>query len=128
MKKIINRAYEDVLADVPAALQTEGFGVLTEIDLAQTLKKKLDVDFRRYKILGACNPALAYRALSSDLDVGVMLPCNVVVYEIEPGVTVVNAIDPMATLAASDAALRPIAEDVKARLARALELLSADSS
>ena len=125
MKRVVQRPYEDVLAAVPAALESEGFGVLTAIDVRETLKKKLDVDFRRYQILGACNPTLAHRALSADPDIGVMLPCNVVVYESEPGQTVVNAIDPMTTLAASDPRLRPIAEAVKDKLARALDRLSA---
>jgi len=123
MKKTVLRPYDEVLAAVPEALKSEGFGVLTEIDVKETLKKKLDVDFRRYKILGACNPPLAHRALSADLDVGVMLPCNVIVYELEPGRTVVNAIDPMATLAASDPQLRPIAEEVKHKLERVLDHL-----
>ncbi|MEO6954914.1 MAG: DUF302 domain-containing protein [Polyangia bacterium] len=121
MKKVINRPYDDVLAAVPEALKTEGFGVLTEIDVQDTLKKKLGVEFRRYKILGACNPPLAHRALTADLDIGVMLPCNVIVYELEPNVTVVNAIDPMSTIAANDPNLRGPAEDVKARLVRVLE-------
>lgn len=121
MKKVINRPYSQVLAAVPEALKAEGFGVLTEIDVQDTLKEKLGVEFRRYKILGACNPALAHRALTTDLDIGVMLPCNVIVYELEPDVTVVNAIDPMSTIAANDPNLRDIADEVKARLVRVLE-------
>ena len=121
MKKVINRPYDDVLAALPEALKAEGFGVLTEIDVQDTLKKKLGVEFRRYKILGACNPPLAHRALTADLDIGVMLPCNVIVYEVEPDVTVVNAIDPMSTIAANDPALRGIADEVKERLLRVLE-------
>lgn len=127
MKTLIERPYEDVLAAVPEALKTEGFGVLTEIDVQQTLKKKLDVDFRRYKILGACNPPLAHRALSADLDIGVMLPCNVIVYEVEPGRTAVSAIDPMSTIAASDPKLRSIAEEVKGKLDRVLTVLAGGS-
>ena len=116
-------SYDEALRLVPAALQAEGFGVLTEIDVAATLKKKLDVDFRRYKILGACNPAFAHRALGAQLDAGVMLPCNVVVYERDGGGATVIAIDPMQTVAAADPALAPIAAEVRAKLARVVESL-----
>ncbi len=122
IRKKLNRDYDAVLASLPDALKSEGFGVLTEIDVKDTLHKKLGVDFRRYKILGACNPPLAHRALSAAIDVGVMLPCNVIVYEDGDG-TVVNAIDPMETIAAKHEALRPIAEEVRAKLARVLERL-----
>src|SRR5512140_2871504 len=91
--------YEAVLAKLPHALQTEGFGVLTEIDVRNTLRAKLGVEFRRYKILGACNPPLAHRVLEAELGAGVMLPCNVIVYE-EGDHSVVTAIDPMETFAA----------------------------
>ena len=122
MKRVVQRPYEDVLAAVPAALESEGFGVLTAIDVRETLKKKLDVDFRRYQILGACNPPLAHRALSAEPDIGVMLPCNVIVYE-DGDHALVRAIDPMGTIAAQTPALVPIAEEVRARLARALDRL-----
>jgi uncharacterized protein (DUF302 family) len=122
-KKVLTVGYDEALARVPEALKAEGFGVLTEIDVRDTLKKKLGADFRRYKILGACNPPLAQRALQSELGVGVMLPCNVVVYEGDDGRAVVNAIDPMQTVAAQSPALRPIAEEVRARLGRVLERL-----
>lgn len=124
MKKTLALGYDDALAKVPQALAAEGFGVLTEIDVQQTLKKKLNADFRRYKILGACNPPLAHRALSTTLDVGVMLPCNVVVWEGDDGRATVEAVDPMATMAAGDATLRPIAEEVRAKLGRVLERLA----
>jgi uncharacterized protein (DUF302 family) len=123
MRKSLSVGYDEALARVPDALKTEGFGVLTEIDVKDTLKKKLDADFRRYKILGACNPPLAQRALSAELEVGVMLPCNVVIYEGDDGRAVVTAIDPMQTLAAQEPALKPIAEEVRARLTRVLERL-----
>jgi uncharacterized protein (DUF302 family) len=123
MKKRLTVGYDEALSQVPEALKSEGFGVLTEIDVRDTLKKKLGADFRRYKILGACNPPLAHRALTAELDVGIMLPCNVVVYEGDDGKAVVTAIDPMQTIAAQDAALQPIAEEVRARLGRVLERL-----
>jgi uncharacterized protein (DUF302 family) len=123
VKKVLTVGYDEALARVPVALQEEGFGVLTEIDVRDTLKRKLGADFRRYRILGACNPAFAHRALQADLDIGVMLPCNVVVYEGDDGHAVVTAVDPMQTVAAQSAALRPIAEEVRARLQRALDRL-----
>lgn len=123
MKKIVSTDYDATLAKLPEALKSEGFGVLTEIDVQSTLRAKLGVEFRRYKILGACNPPLAHQALSADLGVGIMLPCNVTVYEDEGG-TVVTAIDPMETIAAADPKLRPIAEQVREKLGRVLERLA----
>lgn len=122
MQKVVSLPYDAVLARLPDALKAEGFGVLTQIDVRDTLREKLGVEFRRYKILGVCNPPLAYRALQAELEVGVMLPCNVVVYE-DGERTVLVAIDPMETVAASSAALRPIAEEVRSKLARVLERL-----
>jgi uncharacterized protein (DUF302 family) len=121
IRKVVERPFEEVLARVPAALQSEGFGVLTEVDVRDTLKKKLGVEFRRYRILGACNPLLAHRALEAELDVGLMMPCNVVVYEEALGRTVVTAIDPVQTMAARGMpALREVASAVRAKLVRAL--------
>jgi uncharacterized protein (DUF302 family) len=122
MQKIVARPYDEVIAKLPDALKTEGFGVLTQIDVRDTLREKIGVEFRRYKILGACNPQLAYRALQAELAVGVMLPCNVIVYE-DVDRTVVVAVDPMETIAAQSAALRPIAEEVRGKLALVLERL-----
>jgi uncharacterized protein (DUF302 family) len=122
MKKTLAIGYDAAIAALPEALKREGFGVLTQIDIRDTLQAKLGVDFRRYKIFGACNPPLALRALTADLDAGVMLPCNVVVYE-EGDRAVVLAVEPMQTVAAHSPALRPIAEEVEARLARVLEHL-----
>ncbi len=114
--------YDATLAKLPDALKTEGFGVLTEVDVQSTLRAKLGLEFRRYKILGACNPTLAHKALSADLGAGVMMPCNVTVYE-DGARTVVTAVDPMETFAAADPTLRPIAEEVRAKLARVLDRL-----
>jgi uncharacterized protein (DUF302 family) len=120
MQKLVSMPYDAVLAKLPDALKAEGFGVLTQIDVRDTLREKLGVEFRRYKILGACNPPLAHRALQAELAIGVMLPCNVIVYE-EDDHTMVVAVDPMETIAADSAALRPIAEEVRDRLARVLD-------
>jgi uncharacterized protein (DUF302 family) len=124
MEKVLGVGYDDALARVPEALKTEGFGILTEIDVADTLRKKLGVEFRRYRILGACNPQLAHEALQARLDVGVMLPCNVVVYEGDDGRAVVTAVDPMETSAArEDVRIRGVAEVVRAKLQRVLAQL-----
>ena len=125
IRKILDRPYDEVLARVPAALQSEGFGILTEIDVRDTLKKKLGVDFRRYRILGACNPPLAHRALEAELEVGLMMPCNVVVYEEEAGRTAVVAVDPIQTMASrGNPALRELAAAVKTKLEKALAQLN----
>jgi uncharacterized protein (DUF302 family) len=115
--------FDAALAKVVEALKSEGFGVLTEIDVRETLRAKLGVEFRPYKILGACNPPLAHRALQAELGAGVMLPCNVVVYD-DGDHTVVIAVDPMETFAAQSPELRPIANDVRAKLARVIERLA----
>lgn len=127
LKRTLPRSFDDTLAALPAALKSEGFGVLTEIDVKDTLKKKIDVDFRRYRIFGACNPQLAHRALSTDLDLGVMLPCNVVVYEQSPQATVVIAVDPQQTVAATHGSeTKALAEEVGVRLGRVLDTLERD--
>ena len=116
-------AYEQAVERAREALAAEGFGILAEMDIAATLRKKLDVEFRPYVILGACNPPLAHRALLAEPDIGLLLPCNVVVYAAdEPGQSVVAAMDPVEALALTgNDAIRPIAEDVKGRLRRVLE-------
>ena len=115
--------YERAVERTREELAKEGFGVLTEIDVRATMKKKLDVDFRPYVILGACNPPLAHRALTAEPDIGLLLPCNVIVYATEtPGESVVAAMDPVAALALTgNDAIGPLADDVKARLTRVLE-------
>lgn len=124
LRKTLTTTYDDALVRVPEALKSEGFGVLTEIDIKRTLHEKIGVDFRRYKILGACNPPLAHRALSAELEIGLMLPCNVVVYEDDDGHAVVVAIDPTKTLAGvGNPALVELAETVKAKLSHALDRL-----
>ena len=123
----VNLPYEQTVERTREALGKEGFGVLTEIDVQATLKKKLDADFRPYVILGACNPALAHRALSAELDIGLLLPCNVVVYAADqPGRSVVAAMDPVEALALTgNDAIRPLAAEVRARLERVLSELAA---
>jgi uncharacterized protein (DUF302 family) len=123
IRKLVARPFDEVLARVPEALAAEGFGVLTRIDVKETLRQKLGVEFRRYQILGACNPRLAHRALVQDPGIGAMLPCSVAVWEEEGGTTAVNAVDPLQTIAAADPALRPLAAEVRERLARALAAL-----
>jgi uncharacterized protein (DUF302 family) len=119
----LNLPYEATLEKVTAALKTEGFGVLTSIDVKETMKKKLDVDFRKYTILGACNPPLAHKALTARPDVGLLLPCNVIVYE-EGDATVVNIIDPISmTNFIQDSALEAVAEDACLRLKRVSEAI-----
>ena len=124
LRKTLRATYDEAVARVPEALKAEGFGVLTEIDLQSTLKQKLGVDFRRYKILGACNPPFAYEALQTELEIGLMLPCNVVIYEDDERHAVVLAVDPTKTMAGTgNTKLAELAETVKAKLARALAKL-----
>lgn len=124
--KALTMSYDQALTRVPEALKAEGFGVLTEIDIQATLKQKLGVDFRRYKILGACNPPFAHEALTTEIEAGLMLPCNVVVYEGDNKRAVVLAIDPTKTAGASgNPKLLPLAEAVKAKLERALDRIEA---
>jgi uncharacterized protein (DUF302 family) len=124
IRKSLRSTYDEALARVPEALKAEGFGVLTEIDIQGTLKQKLGVDFRRYKILGACNPPFAHEALQEDLAAGLLLPCNVVIYESKDQKAVVMAVDPIQTVRATEnAKLANMAERVNEKLARALSRL-----
>ena len=116
--------YEQAVERVIVELKKEGFGVLTEIDVKATLRDKLNTEFRNYVILGACNPPLAHRALSTDLEVGLLLPCNVVVYE-ENGGSVVAILDPFTMLGAvNNSALEAVAQDARARLQKVIRALS----
>lgn len=118
----VQLSFGEAEAKVRATLQEQGFGVLTEIDVKETLKKKLDVDFRKYKILGACHPQSAYQALSAEPDMGLMLPCNVTVAENDDGSVKVSAINAMMMLGVvKNQALAALAEDVNARLRKAID-------
>lgn len=115
--KTIKGTFESVIDKVTEGLKDEGFGILTEIDVKETMKKKLDVDFKKYKILGACNPPYAYKALQAEDKIGTMLPCNVILQEIEAGVIEVAAVNPMASMQAVDnAELKEIAEEITDKL------------
>ncbi|HEU6453129.1 MAG TPA: DUF302 domain-containing protein [Gemmatimonadaceae bacterium] len=126
MRTIMELPFELALDRTRKALAREGFGIISEIDMAAALKQKLDVTFRPYVILGACNPQLAHRALTLEHELGLLLPCNVVVYaDDEQGNSVVAALDPVETLGLSDnEELRPLAEEVRARLERVLKEVS----
>jgi uncharacterized protein (DUF302 family) len=114
-------SFDEAVRKTTEALKAEGFGVLTTIDVRETLKQKLGADFRRYLILGACNPQLAHRALGADLGVGLLLPCNVTVYEADDGTTVVQVVKPAAMLeVAKRPELQVIAREADQRLSRAL--------
>lgn len=121
-------AYDRAVERTTEELKKEGFGVLTEIDVQETLKKKLEADFRRYIILGACNPPLAHRALQAELEIGLLLPCNVVVYETEPGRSAVAAMAPLAALGivGDNPELQEVARDADERLRRALSSLESE--
>lgn len=122
--KTLSLGFDDAIRRATDALKAEGFGIITEIDVKDTLKKKINVDFRNYRILGACNPALAHEALQLEDKVGTMLPCNVVVQETGRGSVEVAAIDPVASMAAIDnPRLKEAAEKVRAKLRRAIDAL-----
>ncbi len=116
-KTLENLTFDEVIQKVTEELQKEGFGILTEIDVQATLRKKLDVDFRKYRILGACNPPFAYKALQVEPNIGTMLPCNVVVMETEDGKILVSAVDPAASMmAVENTELNSIAEQIRKKL------------
>lgn len=120
----VDLSYDQAIEKVTGLLKEEGFGVLTEIDVKDTLKKKLDVDFKKYKILGACNPNFAHKALQAEDKIGVMLPCNVIVEENEDGTVEVSAVNPVASMqAVSNDRLQPIADEVRTRLEKVISNL-----
>ena len=122
--KTCDLAFDDAVTKVTEDLKNEGFGILTEINVQETLKKKLNVDFRKYKILGACNPSFAYQALQAEDKVGVMLPCNVIVQERGDGKVEVAAVDPVASMTAiANPALAAIAGQVQSKLKKVIESL-----
>jgi len=122
--KTVNGTFEEVIEKVTKELKEEGFGILTEIDVTATLKKKLDIDFKKYRILGACNPPFAHKALLAEDKIGTMLPCNVIVQEIEAGVIEVAAVNPMASMLAVDnIGLAEIASDITAKLENVIKKL-----
>lgn len=122
--KIVNTGFDKTIENVGTELQKEGFGILTEIDVKETLKKKLDVEFRKYKILGACNPNFAYQALQLEEHIGVMLPCNVIVQEKEDGKIQVSVIDPLAAMySVGNPMLNKVAEAVSDKLDKVLRNL-----
>lgn len=124
MRTTINLPFEEVVQRTKEELRKEGFGVLTEIDVRTTLKEKLGKDFKKYVILGACNPPLAFEALSRETEIGLMLPCNVIVYEGEGGKTVVSALDPVVALSVVDSPqLNKTAQMVAEKLGRVIESL-----
>ena len=120
--QVLNTSYEEALVKVQEALKEEGFGVLTTIDVQSTLKKKLNVNFRKYAILGACNPPYAFQALQTDLDVGLFLPCNVIIYETDDFNVYVSAINPLSVLGViQNEKLGIIAEAVLTKLQKVME-------
>ena len=120
--KTVNLPFDAAIARVTEELKKEGFGVLTDIDVKATMKKKLDVEFRNYRILGACNPPFAYQALLAEDKIGTMLPCNVIVQEHAPGQVEIAAIDPVASMAAVDnPGLGAIGMQVRAKLQKVVE-------
>ena len=122
--KVLDAEMDAAIEKVTEALKVEGFGVLTEIDVKATLKKKIDVDFRPYTILGACNPAFAHKALLAEDKIGAMLPCNVIVQQLEQGKVEVSAVDPVASMAAvKNQELGKIAGEVQSRLKKVIEEL-----
>ena len=123
---VLRSSFDDAVAKLPEALQAEGFGVITQIDMQATLKAKIGVDFRRYRIFGACNPKFAHEALQGDAHVGLLLPCNVVLYENDEKKAVLGVIDPVLQLGADhDARFAPLAKEIGDRLTRAAAALDA---
>ena len=124
IEKTLDESFDKAVSRVTESLQEEGFGILSEINVHETLKKKLDIDFRKYRILGACNPPNAYKALQAENKIGTMLPCNVIVRELEDGRTEVAAVDPVASMmAVENDDLKAIAAEIRDRLNRVITSL-----
>ncbi|HEU5162851.1 MAG TPA: DUF302 domain-containing protein [Thermoanaerobaculia bacterium] len=125
IRKTVALGFDDAVARTRELLQTEGFGVLTEIDMKAKLKEKIGADIQRYLILGACNPPLAYKAVQAEPEIGLLLPCNVIVYEAPDGKTVVSAMDPgvMTTVVGDNPVMLEVAKDARARLERVIAKL-----
>ena len=120
--KTVRSGFDETVSRITQALKEEGFGILTEIDVKDTLKKKLDVEFRNYRILGACNPPFAYQALQAEDKVGMMLPCNVIVQETPDGAVEIAAVDPIASMKAIDnPELQKIAETIGQKLKKVIQ-------
>ncbi|MGB7841717.1 MAG: DUF302 domain-containing protein [Salinimicrobium sp.] len=123
--KILDTDFDQSIEKVTEELKKEGFGILTQIDVKETFKKKLDVDFRKYRILGACNPSLAHQAITEESRIGTMLPCNVIVQELENGKTEVSAVNPVASMqAVKNDQLEPVASKVKEKLEKVISNLN----
>ena len=124
IEKTINTDFDTAVSKTEETLKAEGFGVLSEINIHEKLKEKLDVDFRKYRILGACNPPKAYEALQAENKIGTMLPCNVIVQELDNGKTEVAAVDPVASMqAVENDGLKPLAEEIKNKLEKVISML-----
>ena len=122
--KVLDTSFEEAIDKVTKELKEEGFGILTEIDVKETFKKKLDLDFRKYRILGACNPQMAHKAISAESKIGTMLPCNVIVQETENGKIEVSAVDPVASMSSvENKDLGGIAGEVREKLKTVIERL-----
>ncbi len=122
--KKLNVTFEKAMSRVIEELRLEGFGILTEIDVTETLKRKLNVDFPNYTILGACNPPFAYRALQAEPKIGLMLPCNVIIEELDDGEIEVSAVDPLSSMQAiQNKELQAIAEEIQLKLKKVIEQL-----
>ncbi|HSJ69931.1 MAG TPA: DUF302 domain-containing protein [Anditalea sp.] len=123
--KVLDASFDEAIEKVTQGLKEEGFGILTEIDVKETFKKKLDIDFRKYRILGACNPQMAHQAITAESKIGTMLPCNVIVQETEGGKTEISAVDPVASMSAvENESLGGIAQEVRSKLKTVIDKLS----
>lgn len=119
--KTVDDNFDRAIEKVTEELKKEGFGILTEIDVKETFKKKLDVDFRKYRILGACNPEMAHQAIQAESKIGTMLPCNVIVQELDDGKTEISAVDPVASMqAVKNDSLEPVAKQVREKLQKVI--------